>query len=297
MIVDLVHTLTADGLRLDGALHAPSRDEVARPLDGDAVVLVHGTGANFYGSSLLERLAEKLAAAGLAALRVNTRGHDLMSTAHGTLGPRRQGAAAELVDDCRYDLAAWVGFLRERGWPRVTLLGHSLGALKSVYALAEREGRPPLPPVERLVAISPPRLSYARFAAGARAEEFLRDYQAAARLVESGAGDELLPIRFPIPYAITAQGYVDKYGPAERYNLLSFVERVPVPTLFTFGEQELRGNVAFAGLADELEALDPERGRWRVDVLAGADHFYAGAQSDLWARIERWWRATPAANC
>lgn len=178
----------------------------------------------------------------------------------------------------------------------MALLGHSLGALKSVYALSQAEGRPPLPPVERLIAISPPRLSYTRFTAGARAEEFLRDFQAAARLVENGAGEELLAIRFPIPYAITARGYVDKYGPSERYNLLTFVERLPVPSLFTFGEQELRGNVAFAGLAEELEALDPPRSRWRVDVLPGADHFYAGAQNDLWARIERWWRATPVAN-
>lgn len=295
MLVDLVQVLTADTVRLDGAWHLPAADAIAnRQGRCDAAVLVHGTGANFYGSSLLERLAGWLAEAGVAALRVNTRGHDLMSTAHATLGPRRQGAAYELVDDARYDLEAWVRHARERGHERVLLVGHSLGAMKSIYCLAHREQPPGLEPVCGLVAVSPPRLSYTRFATSSRASEFLADFSRADQLVRDGQGETLIPIRFPMPYQVSAQGYVDKYGPTERYNVLKLVDRLPCPALFTYGDQELRGNPAFEGLADELEALDPQRKRWRVDVLAGADHFYAGAQQDLWCRVERWLRSTAA---
>ena len=81
-------------------------------------VLVHGTGSNFYGSTLFDPLAERLLPLGVGVLRVNTRGHDLMSTAATARGGRRCGAAYEVVDDCRHDLAAWIGWLAERCGPR-----------------------------------------------------------------------------------------------------------------------------------------------------------------------------------
>ena len=47
----------------------------------DAAIVVHGTGSNFYTSSIGEGLAPKLLADGLAVLRINTRGHDVISNA------------------------------------------------------------------------------------------------------------------------------------------------------------------------------------------------------------------------
>src|SRR5204862_395492 len=85
-----------------------------------------------------DALAERLLAMNVAVLRVNTRGHDLMSTAATARGGKRQGAAYEGVDDCRHGLASWVAWLRERGVNRVGLLGHSLWALKRRYAVASK---------------------------------------------------------------------------------------------------------------------------------------------------------------
>src|SRR5690242_5053299 len=107
MLVDLVQTTTRDGVRLDGAYQAPGRPGAAA-LDVDAFVLVHGTGGNFYSSSLFDVLAELLLSLGAGVLRANTRGHDLMSNAATARGGRRLGAAYEVVDDCRHDLAAWL---------------------------------------------------------------------------------------------------------------------------------------------------------------------------------------------
>src|SRR5262245_41740534 len=104
VLVDLVHTTTLDGLRLDGAYQPPPAD-AAHPLALDGVCLLHGTGGNFYGSTLLEAVAERLLTLGCAALRVNTRGHDPVSNAATARGGLRQGAAYEAVDDCRHDVA------------------------------------------------------------------------------------------------------------------------------------------------------------------------------------------------
>src|SRR5438270_180766 len=149
MLVDLVQVKTRDGVRLDGMFQ-----EASEP-GGTTFCVVHGTGGSFYTSTLFDALAERLLAMGCGVLRVNTRGHDLMSTAVTSKGGRRMGAAYEVVDDCRHDIAAWVDWLAEEAGPRVLLLGHSLGAVKALYALANEPQRE----VSAPIAILPPRLA------------------------------------------------------------------------------------------------------------------------------------------
>src|SRR5262245_11873913 len=129
MLVDLVRIQTRDGLALDAYLQRPA-ESLAPRFDIDAVCFIHGTGGNFYSSTLFENLAQRFLMAGSAVLRANTRGHDGISTAVTAKGAVRLGAAYEIVDECRQDLAALVGYLEETVGPRVALLGHSLGAVK-----------------------------------------------------------------------------------------------------------------------------------------------------------------------
>ncbi len=279
MLVDLVQTTTRDGIRLDGALQVPSRaGAAALPVDG--VCLVHGTGGSFYSSQLFDAFTQRLQEIGCPVLRVNTRGHDLMSTAQTARGGRRQGAAYETVDDCRHDLAAWLGFLRERVGPRVGLIGHSLGAVKAIHAL----GREPEPGAACLVALSPPRLSYAAFCASAQGAQFLETYQRAEQLVTDGKPETLLEVQLPLPFVVTAAGYVEKYGPDERYNFLRLLGGLRCPALFTFGSNEVASNMAFRGLPEEVAG----HAGIAVETIAGADHFYSGVQGDLIQRVENW---------
>ena len=189
MLVDLVRTRTPDGWFLDGALQLPE-STAASPRIFDAALLIHGTGSNFYQSSLLEFLADRFRERGTPTLRGNTRGHDGISTHVGERGGRRLGAAYEIVDDCRHDLAGWVEFLRGRCGPRVALVGHSLGAVKSLYATAHE---PDLKPAA-IVAVSPPRLSYEVFCGSPKSAEFLDDYRRAEALVAEGRGGALLDV-------------------------------------------------------------------------------------------------------
>src|SRR5947209_1867668 len=169
MLVDLIQVQTRDGVRLDGIYKSPPQPG-AVPVD--AFCVVHGTGGSFYSSTLFDAIAERLLALGCGVLRVNTRGHDLMSTAVTAKGGRRQGAAYELVDDCCHDLAAWIDWLRRHAGPRVGLIGHSLGAVKCLYALAHE----PQADVAAVIAISPPRLSYSWFCTSPDGPRFLETY-------------------------------------------------------------------------------------------------------------------------
>jgi alpha/beta superfamily hydrolase len=289
--VELVRTVTRDGLRLDGALAAPTAPRTLNPAPS-AALLLHGVAGNFYTSSTFDAVIPALQQLGLTTLSVNTRGHDSVFGA--SLGNirRRFGAAYEIVDECRQDIAAWCEFLSSRGHERIVLVGHSLGAIKAVDCQAHDK----LPQVAAVIAASPPRLSYSAFMNAEESSTFFESFKTADQMVKAGNGDELFTSKFPFPLLITANAYIDKYGPAERYNILKFAADLPCPALFTYGSKELdQGGIAFAGLPEALMSL-PQADRRHVAVIDGADHFYTGLGSELAKAIAAWLNARGAGN-
>jgi pimeloyl-ACP methyl ester carboxylesterase len=250
-----------------------------------AAILLHGVAGNFYSSSTFEPLIPKLQGLGLAVLCVNTRGHDSVFGASLGNVRKRLGAAYEIVDDCRLDIAAWIEFLGSREQASVVLIGHSLGAVKAVYGMAHEKW----PRVAGVVAISGPRLSCAAFRNSPDSSSpFFESLSTAEQMVREDRGEELFTSKFPLPLLITAEGYIDKYGPAERYNLLHFAQELPCPALFTYGSKELSGGgVAFEGLPEALESL-PGSSRRQVTVIDGADHVYTGVAEELATAIASW---------
>lgn len=286
LLVDLIQVRTRDEVRLDGIFQKAALAGGPGAVPLDAVCCVHGTGGNFYSSSLFEFLSARLLALGCSVLRVNTRGHDLISTAAVGRGGRRLGAAYEVVADCRHDVAAWLDWLRQQGYPRIGLLGHSLGAVKCLYALAQE---PELAPV-CLIALSPPRLSYSWFCQSQKAETFLKTYHHAESLVAAGQPGALLEVSVPLPFVITAAGYVEKYGPEERYNFVNFVAGMPCPLLITFGGLEVVDNMAFQGSPEALDALPRRPQGLTVQIIPGGDHFYTAARPELAQCVDEWLR-------
>jgi len=283
MHVELVRATTPDGLRLDGALAVPQTSGGSEA-ERQGVLCLHGAGGNFYGSTMFEALAERLAADGFYVLRANTRGHDLVSTAVWATGASRQGAAFETVADCRHDIAGWTHFLRQRGIERVILLGHSLGAIKAVYAAALEAPEN----LTAVVAMSPPRLCYRLFKESEAAGQFLPALSEAQARVADGRGDELMRIKFPTALLISAASYVDKYGPEENYDVVKFAGRLPCPAMFTFGEQEVEHNIAFGGLPELIAQQGTSGQRLDVQTIPGADHFYSAQREQLTKLVSSW---------
>lgn len=284
MLVDLVRVTTRDGLRLDGALRTPP-EATPKKLNLDAVLFLHGVGANFYTSGTLDGIAPRFMNLGLPVLAVNTRGHDQVYSASAGFGRRLQGAGFEIVDECRHDVAAWVQFLAERGHERILLLGHSLGAIKAVYSQVHE----PLPAIAALVAMSPPRLSHRAFLQSPQSETYFAALSQAEQMQQAGRGDELFLAQYPFPLMITAASYLDKYGPGERYNIIRFADQLPVPSLFLYGSKEVTpGNGPFAGLPEALQDLKNSRAALDVAIVSGGDHFYSGVFESLAEEILSW---------
>jgi alpha/beta superfamily hydrolase len=98
----------------------------------------------------------------------------------------------------------------------------------------------------------------------------------------------LFTSKYPFPLLITASAYIDKYGPAERYNILNFVAALPCPALFVYGGKELTtGGIAFAGLPDILNSMAGTERR-SVAVIDGADHVYTATSERLASEVTKW---------
>ncbi|MFO0817745.1 MAG: hypothetical protein U1A77_07385 [Pirellulales bacterium] len=286
MWVDLVKTVTEDGLRLDGALHVPA-EGLANVTDVDGLICLHGVGSNFYGSSLFENLTPSLTALGVPVVWVNTRGHDNVYAGATRAGRKWLGAAFETVDECRLDVAGWIDWAARAGWRRMGLVGHSLGAIKSVYSQAWAADER----VVRIAALSPPRLCYRFFQNDPGGAAFFDAIKTAERHVAAGDGQALIRVQYPFPLLITAAGYVEKYGPAERYNIVPLVSRIQCPLLFAYGQLELEGGgIAFAGVPEAIrQAARPEQPLEIVEIAA-ADHNYTRCAAPLAEKLQAWFR-------
>jgi dienelactone hydrolase len=283
--VDLVSVETDDGVLLDGVLRRPASNSAAR-LGVDLVICHHGAGGNFYRRlGPFAAVGDDLLSAGCAVLRVNNRGHDTAFPAPGG----SLGAAFEVVDDCRHDWKAWLGFAERSGYQRVALWGASLGAVKTIYYLAQV-------PDQRVVcaiASSPPRFSYSMFLGSGSGAQFKEDFGRATQLIERGEPDTIIEVSVPPPplaglgrFWFSARSYVDKFGPEDRYDFFKHLPFVQVPLLLTLGS--LEDTLTFQTLSDRGPSLHDEFPHVQFVTVDGADHAYSNRTTELSETIRRW---------
>jgi len=291
MPAELCRAETSDGLFLDGALLRPDspRTQPRRP-PVDVFLLVHGTGSNFYAPGVLEHFAHHALDDGFPVLRVNTRGHDGMASIPGRGRSRPGGAAYENIAEARLDLACWIDFLGERGFERVAVVGHSMGAVKTIDAQA----RAPHARVAAIVALSPPRFSHAQLMAHPRAQPFRDDFRRASELEASGDGDALISVRQPLPMVLTAAGFLAKYGPHDDYDFVPRLPELRVPACLIMGSEAAARSPAFEGLPAELERQARAHPLLEVHVVPGADVNFAACLDKPYRIASDWLGRLPS---
>ncbi|MDA0239018.1 MAG: alpha/beta fold hydrolase [Proteobacteria bacterium] len=285
MNVELISVETSDGVTLDGSLRLPATPGSELPVD--LVIMHHGIGGNFYRAYFFETMAEQLLARGCAVIRANNRGHDLAYNAPPPFG--RLGAAFENVDDCRRDWKAWLDLAEAGGFSQVCVWGHSLGAVKTIYAAAQDND----PRIARLIASSPPRFSYSAYLARADGNLFQASVDEAQALADAGKTDVLFPIQIPTGALMTTKVFFDKYGPEERYDILKHLPSVTTPILVTVGGLEGArpdqvDRFAFEGLSEKISAMAEKQSSLASALINGGNHFYDGCTDALWSSVETW---------
>jgi len=278
MLVDLMSTTNSDGLRLDGAFFAPPPGIQGRgPVE--AVLLIHGSAGNFYTAST-QAMAEDLRNRGYACLALNTNAHDTVW--HNSGDGRFYGVAYEILDRSRLDLRAGIDYLWGLGYRRIGILGHSMGAVRvTYYAATESDNR-----VATAIPISPVRLSYSYYLASPDAAEFQRNVQRANQLVAEGKGDELMAVKFPISQMFSAAAYLDKHGPAERYNLVTLAPRVKIPLFAMSGSLET--HTRLRDIARDLAQAAVNSPRAEYKIVEGGNHGLSSRSQEALAAVLSW---------
>lgn len=286
MIGELVQTTTADFVSLHGIYRRSDARLATSPESGsvDGAVLLHGLGGNFYSSRMLLHFAGTLSDLGVSVVVANTRGHDMINTSTWAGRSTSVGAAFENVADATADVSAWAEFMVQNGHRDVLILGHSLGAIKALYAQAYG----PHPKVRSIIALSATRLSYTKLMATPRGELFRETIERCRDLIEQDRGGDPILVPFPFPTWMTPQAYLDKYGPAETFNWINFIDKVDVPTMMLFGQKELDDGPAFVGLRPELDELRKGWNPLTIEEVEGADHFYTSRFDAVDERLVRW---------
>lgn len=271
---ELVFTQSEDGLLLEGAVFRPTSGE----LKSTALVWVHGLTGRFYGPMIV-RVGRDLATRGYQFVTGNNRGHDF-GTILWTRGGKARfaGGAWERFDESPRDVGAWVDFAIGLGARSVVLVGHSLGALKATYYLAQRQD----PRVAGLVLASPAVRAYRL-----RPEMV----ELAEKMVAEGRGQDLLPWGIsPVSGTLSAQTYLNR----KQANLDLFgaetpdpaVARVTCPVYAFFGTRE-----RWVGEETDLETIRRHAVRApRVDtrMFEEADHRYSGLEGEVAQAIAVW---------
>ena len=265
--------LTPDSVDLDGLLFRPTEIRNSE----SAILMVHGVGWNFY-RGLMKKMAERLANRGFTTLSMNTRGHDWL--ARGGSGRDFVGAAFETIEESIFDLDGFIDYLEAKGFTRLALIGHSLGAVKVLKYQAEHQR----PSVKTVVSVSSPDLSPGNLLGKA---ELSLDYEAAEQLMKNGESESLIRGNFASDMDVyfSAQTIVNKYGPEGRGDARKFISRINVPTLITTGSEEKK----ISEYGKQLAELARSTVLTRTEI-EGADHFYKGKEDQLELILYDWLR-------
>lgn len=268
--VDLITFQTEDGWDLDSVLYSS-----ADPARSDTVLLhIHGKGAtmlDIHARWLPDLLPN------VAHFAFNMRCHSL---AYNTDREDRPvaGGMYEALDDGRIDVAAAVQFLRDEGFTRIIMSGHSSGGYYAGMFT------PPGDDIVGRILLSP--LTDNKVALGwwfPEPGQLENALAIAHQLVEDGRPDEIMPL--PSWYwGITPRSLIERAAQPGSEVWVDAVNALPSPVLLGWGSTESRDGL-WTSIYDQLT---PER---HLARMVDSDHWYHGFEKEVadkvWAFVER----------
>ncbi len=272
-MAELLSVRTEDGVLLHGAMFEPHEKA------GLGAFLTHGGWGNFY-TGLGRFLPGALVARGIACLSLNNRGHDYGTVAD---GEPCIGLLREQFEDSPKDMAAGLRLLRERGYRRFVLIGHSYGAAKAAYSQVLE----PDPNVEALVLCSPAALmrDVSRHYLDIPYEDAVQE---AKRMVGNGQGERLVIFRHhgPMPLVSTARTFLSTWGPEPIHHFGNYIHKLAKPLLVTVCEGDWMC-MDYSRFAYQHALMAEPRD---FVMFPGGDHYYRGTEKALEVAVLAWLR-------
>ena len=281
MPVSLTSVRTRDGVVLEGvAAHPRGRRRTA-------LIWVHGLGSTFSsGQPLIRVLSARLNAAGIGYLKLNTRGHGVVTRA----GKRLAGAAFEHFGESVHDVRAAITLAAANGYRRVILAGHSTGANKVLHYMARTRDRR----VAGLILLGPVSdIAGERKRIGRRA--LTGRVAAAARLARRDP-EALIPRAWGFR---SAGRFVSLYRPGEAEDVFPYYRpdadwralgRIRVPTAVIVGSRDEYLDRRATELVASFERNATGARTFTGIIVPRASHGFRGHEDVLAREIVRWVR-------
>jgi pimeloyl-ACP methyl ester carboxylesterase len=283
--VSLVSVRTRDGVALNGVLAHP------RGRRHTALVWVHGLGSTFAsGQALIAAVSRRLNAAGVAYVKLDTRGHHVVARA----GRRLAGAAFERFGESVRDIRAMIALARQAGYSRVILAGHSTGANKVLHYMARVRDRR----VAGLVLLGPVSDIAGEMKRVGRRE--LRRRVAVAERIARRDPDALVPRAFGF---YSARRYLSLYRPGEAEDVFQYyrpdgrwtaLRKVRVPVAVIVGSRDEYLDRPAAALVEAFARQATAARSFSGIVIPRARHGFAGREELLARALVRWVERPPA---
>ena len=92
----------------------------------------------------------------------------------------------------------------------------------------------------------------------------------------------------PLPFVATAAGYVEKYGPENRYDYVPLLARLACPALILLGGETVRTSAAFDAQPEAIAAAVASQDKIVCEIVEGANIHYAGCETVPYLRAAAW---------
>jgi alpha-beta hydrolase superfamily lysophospholipase len=251
-------------------LYTPAHDAAEK-----VVLHIHGTWGNFYGNPFIDVFGDFYAARGYAFLTGNNRGHD-------------GGSITERFADSVLDLEAWTKFASGRGFRRLILQGHSLGALKALFYLQQPGA--PQDSAQALILLSPfDVVAFYSSGTAQKGEEILKRVRKLAQVDP----DSLVPKDIFDMWLISAGSFLDLADHGTAADIFPFrrgtlsgspITTVRIPTFVGIGGEDFAAHPSPEEEVQQLRGLS----NVRAVLVPGAPHNFAGREAALTKEVAAW---------
>ena len=281
---ELISFEALDKLQLEGLLCAQAKTKTC-------VVHIHGMTDNYVGLSIVDSLMKAALQNNLSFFTFNNRGMGTITVFQRFkehLIYRTVGTSFENFKDSVLDIHGALKMLREYGYKKFILCGHSTGCQKSIYYQLRKQSKA----VKGIILLAPADdLNYQRKQLGTR--KFKETLHIASSLVKRGRGKALMPTEVEPSY-FSAKRYYELYrqGSSEG-NLFNYesnlktLEKIKVPVLSIFGTKE-----EFAAMPPRkmLKLLSQkfQHPYSRTSLIKDADHCFCRHEDDVEKVLSKW---------
>jgi len=288
---NLVYTLTPDRLELEGFLSQPEKER--EPL---VLLFIHGMYENFSMPLFIDPLARQITSNGHHLLTVNTRAQDYFYyyrkwKSKNSFKWVQEGGSYEIFSNCLLDIEGWLNFCENLG-KQVVLIGHSHGALKAAYYMAQRSKDTR---IRGLILLSP------SDDIGGQKQRLVKRYDEALKvakeMVNAGKEKNLMP-EWVYGQPLSAEMYVDMFSTKSDLAMFRYDEpsegfasfsKIKLPTLAIFGSKDKATiNVTSKEALVIIKKALPNIKNFTGKIIEDANHHYLNKEEKLVSIVSKW---------